>query len=179
MALLGWVPFGPGSPRIASEAAQPRFVHNRSGRYESRFPTVRINASPSVLLRGMEGSALGVWVQHGEGRAFFPDAAVRDAVLAGALAPLQYVDDNGAPTEVYPLNPNGSAAGIAALTSPDGRHLAMMPHPERLHATWNWPWVPQEWQGLAASPWLRMFQNAAAWCDEVAPAAAAAAAGSV
>ncbi|KAG8085574.1 hypothetical protein GUJ93_ZPchr0010g8824 [Zizania palustris] len=32
---------------------------------------------------------------------------------------------------VYPFNPNGSPLGIAALCSPDGRHLAMMPHPER------------------------------------------------
>ena len=83
MALLGWVPFGQngshGGVTIRPET-QPRFIHNRSGRYESRFPTVRIGDSPSVLLRGMAGSVLGVWTQHGEGQAYFPDAAVLDGV---------------------------------------------------------------------------------------------------
>ena len=47
------------------------------------------------------------------------------------LAPLKYVDDDGEPTEQYPFNPNGSQLGIAALCTPDGRHLALMPHPDR------------------------------------------------
>jgi phosphoribosylformylglycinamidine synthase len=185
-ALLGWVPFGPGGSydgAAVTEATQPRFIHNDSGRFESRFPAVRINDSPAIMLRGMAGSVLGVWLQHGEGKAHFPDEAVLAAALgplpggvvgAGGcgktLVPLQYVDDDGAPTGAYPFNPNGSPHGIAGLTTPDGRHLAMMPHPERLHATWAWPWVPPHWEGLAASPWLRMFQNARTWCDEV-PAA--------
>ena len=63
-------------------------------------------------------------------------------------------------TESYPHNPNGSPQGIAGLCSPDGRHLAMMPHPERTSMTWNWGWMPREWRGLEVSPWLRMFQNA-------------------
>lgn len=43
-------------------------THNRSGRFESRFVSVGIQESPSIWLRGMEGSALGVWVAHGEGK---------------------------------------------------------------------------------------------------------------
>lgn len=42
-------------------------THNKSGRFESRFVSVGIQESPSVWLRGMEGSALGAWVAHGEG----------------------------------------------------------------------------------------------------------------
>lgn len=42
-------------------------THNKSGRFESRFVSVGIQESPSIWLRGMEGSALGVWVAHGEG----------------------------------------------------------------------------------------------------------------
>jgi len=47
-----------------------------------------------------------------------------------------------------------------------------MPHPERCFQMWQWPWAPAEWRGregagLAASPWLRLFQNARAYCDEV------------
>jgi len=67
MALLGWVPW-----RGIADEIQPRFIHNLSGRFESRFVTVRIEKSPSIMLRGMEGSVLGVWVSHGEGRAHFP-----------------------------------------------------------------------------------------------------------
>jgi len=160
-ALLGWVPFGG-----LGDAAQPRFVSNVSGRFESRFATVAIGESPAMMLDGMAGSVLGIWLQHGEGRAHFPDPAVLERVEAEGLAPVRYVDDGGAPTEVYPFNPNGSTRGIAALTSPDGRHLAIMPHPERTFLVWHWPWMPRPWRSeLEVSPWLRMFQNARAWCD--------------
>ena len=47
------------------------------------------------------------------------------------FAPVRYVDDDGNVTTTYPFNPNGSVNGIAALCTPDGRHLAIMPHPER------------------------------------------------
>ncbi|CAN0011597.1 unnamed protein product, partial [Hapterophycus canaliculatus] len=93
--------------------------------------------SPSVLLAGMEGSSLGVWVAHGEGRAHFPEPASRKAALEGGLAPVRFVDDSNSPTEAYPFNPNGSPDGIAGLCSEDGRHLAVMPHPERCFLTWQ------------------------------------------
>ena len=160
-ALLGWLPW-----RGLPDTAQPRFIQNASGRFESRFATVTILDSPAVMLRGMAGSTLGIWVQHGEGRACFPDPAVLERVLADGLAPVRFADDTGAPTETYPLNPNGSPHGITALTSPDGRHLALMPHPERSFLTWQWGWMPRDWKrSLAASPWLRLFQNARAWCE--------------
>lgn len=55
--------------------------------------------------------------------------------------------------------------GAAALCSPDGRHLAMMPHPERCVMTWQWPWMPEEWKTeVKTSPWLKMFRNAYDWC---------------
>merc|ERR1719198_1938235 len=82
----------------------------------------------------------------------------------------RYLDDSGKKTQVYPLNPNGSPDAIVGLCSQYGRHLAMMPHPERVTVwPWQWPWAPQAWMEgpsrLKASPWLRMFQNARAWCD--------------
>ena len=159
LALMGWIPW-----KGIADADQPRFIHNASGRFESRFAAVRIEAGPSILLNGMEGSILGVWLQHGEGRAFFPDRGVLDRVLADGLAPVRYVDDDGRATERYPFNPNGSPEGIAALCSPDGRHLAIMPHPERTFLTWQWAWMPRSWRGLEVSPWLRLFQNAREWC---------------
>lgn len=102
-----------------------------AGRFECRWSTVRIEPSPAVMLAGMEGSNVGIWVAHGEGRCLFPDPDVELAVLEGGLAPLRYSDAQGRATETYPHNPNGSPHGIAALCSADGRHLAMMPHPER------------------------------------------------
>jgi phosphoribosylformylglycinamidine synthase len=160
-ALLGWVPWQ-GIPN----EKQPRFVHNVSGRFESRFSSLRIMESPSIMLKGMEGSVLGVWVAHGEGRTYFPDESIRQKVLAEGLAPARYADDAGRITETYPFNPNGSPDGIAALCSPDGRHLAIMPHPERVFLKWQWGYMPEEWKKeLKASPWLRMFQNARTWCE--------------
>jgi len=161
LALLGWVPW----KGIADEA-QPRFVRNASDRFESRFVSVRIEKSPALMFRGMEGAVLGIWVAHGEGRAFFPEAGVLDRIRDEGLAPVRYVNDDGGVTEAYPFNPNGSPEGIAGLCSPDGRHLAMMPHPERAFLKWQWGWMPEDWKGtLEASPWLRMFQNAREWCQ--------------
>jgi phosphoribosylformylglycinamidine synthase len=161
MALLGWVPW-----RGISDSVQPRFIHNRSGRFESRFASVRVLRSPSIMLNGMEGSVIGVWVAHGEGLAYFPDDGIRKKVLDEGLAPVRYIDDGGSITERYPFNPNGSPDGITALCSPDGRHLALMPHPERTFLKWQWGWMPDKWkEELKASPWLRIFQNARAWCD--------------
>jgi phosphoribosylformylglycinamidine synthase len=159
MALLGWVPW-----QGIEDAKQPRFIHNVSGRFESRFSTVKILPSPAMMLKGMEGSVLGIWVAHGEGRAYFPDNDILGKIEKDGLAPVRYADDNNEITLRYPFNPNGSALGIAALCSPDGRHLAIMPHPERTFLKWQWPWMPEDWrQGLKASPWLQMFQNAREW----------------
>ena len=36
----------------------PRFVQNRSERFEARFVSVRLEASPSILFKGMAGSVL-------------------------------------------------------------------------------------------------------------------------
>ena len=78
------------------------------------------------------------------------------------------MDDANEPTEAYPFNPNGSPLGIAALCSEDGRHLAMMPHPERAFLKWQLPWMPEGWRELAASPWLHLFQNARKFCEQSA-----------
>lgn len=169
MALLGWVP-GPqigGVLGAGGDSSQPRFIHNESGRFECRFTSVSIKDSPAVMFKGMEGSTLGVWAAHGEGRAFFPDDGVLDHVLHRDLAPLRYCDDDGNVTETYPFNLNGSPLGVAAICSPDGRHLAMMPHPERCFLMWQFPWYPKQWNvdKKGPSPWLRMFQNAREWCS--------------
>ncbi|KAI3368319.1 hypothetical protein L3Q82_008027 [Scortum barcoo] len=163
LALLGWV----GQDEDGAET-EVVLTHNKSGRFESRFVSVGIKESPSIWLKGMEGSALGVWVAHGEGLMQFRNFQAQEQIISGGLAPLRYLDDQGHPTEEYPLNPNGSPPwGIAGLCSRDGRHLAMMPHPERCTLGWQWPWAPRGFRSsLSPSPWLRMFKNAAAWCSD-------------
>lgn len=160
MALLGWVHW-----RGIPDVYRPRFIRNRSGRFESRWATVQIFDSPAIMLKGMADSVLGVWVAHGEGQVHFPDPTM--LAETGGLSPIRFVDDQGKMTEEYPFNPNGSINGITSLCSPDGRHLAMMPHPERAFLKWQWPWMPEQWkQELKVSPWLKMFQNAREWCDK-------------
>jgi phosphoribosylformylglycinamidine synthase len=144
---------------------QPRFVCNQSGMFESRFVTVRVMPSLSIFLKDMAGSVLGIWVAHGEGRFFCPDQSTVNEIGRQNLAPLRFADDSGRNTEDYPSNPNGSPLGIAALCSPDGRHLAMMPHPERVFLRWQWPYWPREWRDIETSPWLKLYQNAREWCD--------------
>ena len=168
MALLGWVPGGQSYGDILRESEQPRFVHNVSGRFESRWSNVTIRDSPAVMLRGMEGLTMGIWVAHGEGRAHFPDESLKQRLEDGNCFPIRYCDDNGLVSEAYPSNPNGSPDGIASICSPNGRHLALMPHPERCFLNWQLPWHPAD-AGLDASkpsPWLKLFQNAREWCDE-------------
>lgn len=93
-------------------------------------------------------------VSHGEGRVVF-----RDPAHAGAArATVRYVDHRGAPTETYPMNPNGSAGGLTGFTTDDGRFSILMPHPERVVRAVQMSWKPESLTG--DSPWLRMFRNA-------------------
>ena len=152
-----------------ADAKQPRLELNTSWKFELRWVQTEIRPSPAtkVFFKDMVGSRLGVWVAHGEGRLVYPDESIERMVERQNLAPLVYIDPDGKPTETYPYNPNGSAGGITALCSPNGRHLGMMPHPERCFLLSRWPWMPAEWKKtLKASPWLRMFQNARDWCVE-------------
>jgi phosphoribosylformylglycinamidine synthase len=149
------------------EQEQPALVQNASRRFESHWGTVKIYDSPAIMLKGMSGSVLGIWSDHGGGRMHFPDKKVMEEIRNQKLTPVAYVDDNFNPTEEYRFNPNGSPSGIISLCSPDGRHLAMMPHPERAFLLWQWPYLPNDWkQNVAVSPWLKMFQNAREWCEQ-------------
>jgi phosphoribosylformylglycinamidine synthase len=158
--LLGWVPW-----RGLDPEDQPRFVYNDSGRFESRWLSVRILPSPSILFKDMVGSVLGVHSAHGEGKLVFPNESIRSIAVVNSLCAMAYTDDNGRATDKYPFCPNGSWEGVTALTTADGRHTAMMPHPERAFLKWQWHYMPEQMKKeLQASPWLKMFQNAHDWC---------------
>jgi phosphoribosylformylglycinamidine synthase len=145
---------------IPGAEAWPRFVRNRSDQFEARLSLVRIEQSPSILLKGMQGSRLPVVTSHGEGRAQFQDARAFEDCQAG-LTSLRFVDGQGLPAARYPANPNGSPAGIAGLTSADGRVTIMMPHPERVFRSVQMSWHPPEWG--ECSPWQQLFDNALDW----------------
>jgi phosphoribosylformylglycinamidine synthase len=145
----------------ATRDVWPRFVKNRSERFEARLVTLRIEASPSLFFQGMVGSRIPIANAHGEGRAEFGSPAQLDALEAKGLVSARFVDGHGDTTEVYPCNPNGSPNGIAAITTPDGRITVIMPHPERVYRTVQMSWHPPEWG--EDSPWMRMFRNARVW----------------
>ena len=119
--------------------------------------------SPSVLLRGMEGSLLPIAVAHGEGFARFETEEARTRLLLDDCASLRYVDNAGVPTERYPFNPNGSAGGLTGFTTRDGRATIMMPHPERGFRSVQLSYRPDGFCDGEAGPWLRMFRNARAF----------------
>jgi len=142
---------------IPGATGWPRFVRNRSEQFEARLAQVTIEPSPSVLLAGMEGARLPIAVAHGEGRAEFGDGDL--ARIEGAdLVAARFSTGHGETAVRYPDNPNGSPAGITAITTPDGRVTIMMPHPERVFRTVQYSWHPEGWGEDA--PWMRLFRNA-------------------
>ncbi len=95
--------------------------------FEARLVNVKILPSPSILFTGMAGAVLPVVNAHGEGRAFWANPADEELAIPVAC----YVDETQNPTEIYPLNPNGSRLGRTSFTTTDGRATIIMPHPEK------------------------------------------------
>ena len=162
---------------IPGAAAWPTFERNISEQYEARVCMVEVNdasgagRTPSVFLHGMHGSLLPIVTAHGEGQATFERSAGSSSsstpqeLLDNGLVSMRYVDNYLKPTERYPYNPNGSPLGITGVRTPDGRCLALMPHPERTILKDVGSYTPKE---QAASwgehgPWVRMFRSARRW----------------
>jgi len=139
----------------------PRFARNQSEQYEARLSLVRIEESPSILLRGMAGSYLPIVVAHGEGRAQFAAPDDLAALEASQQVALRFLDHDLTVAERYPMNPNGSPSGITGLCNKDGRVTIMMPHPERVFRASQLSWRPTEWH--TDSGWMRLFRNARVW----------------
>jgi len=145
------------APIIPGAEAWPRFTRNKSEQFEARVAMVEVLESPSLFFKGMAGSRLPIAVAHGEGFADFSQRG--DA--AKVQRAMRFVDHAGRPTEVYPLNPNGSADGLTSVTTADGRFTVLMPHPERVFRNVQLSWTSGD--KSAASPWMRMFGNARRW----------------
>jgi len=132
--------------------AHPKMNHNDSGKFESTFVAVRVQETKSIMMKPLCGSQLGIWVAHGEGRFSFPKQ--EDAYDI----PLKFISAD------YPANPNGSQFNAAAVSSRDGRHLAIMPHLERSLFSWNWGYRGADYPADAEiSPWILGFLAARDW----------------
>jgi phosphoribosylformylglycinamidine synthase len=125
--------------------------HNGSGKFECSFINLTIPKNNSVMLKSYEGAQIGVWMAHGEGQFVLPVDQSKYEVAANYTQPL------------YPGNPNDSNFAVAALTSRDGRHLAIMPHIERSLFPWNWPHYPTDRKADEVGPWFEAFANAREW----------------
>ncbi len=135
-------------------AQKPKMLHNESHKFESGFVNVEIKENHSVMLKSLAGSRLGVWIAHGEGKFSLP----YDQAKYHIPGTYSYAG--------YPANPNGSDYSTAAICSADGRHLAMMPHPERAVFPWQWAHYPADRKGDEVSPWVEAFVNARKWVEE-------------
>ncbi len=142
---------------IPGAAHWPRFTTNQSERFEARLSMVEVLDSPSLFLQGMAGARLPIAVAHGEGFANFAQRGDPTQVLRA----MRFVDNAGHATEAYPFNPNGSPAGLTAVTTADGRFTAMMPHPERVLRNVQSSWTPLDIS--ARSPWMHLWHNARQW----------------
>ena len=132
----------------------PRMRHNDSHKFESAFINVNVNYSNSIMLSSLQGRRLGVWVAHGEGKFDFPYYKDKYNIA------MSYSFDE------YPGNPNGSDWSVAAISSNNGRHLAMMPHIERAFLPWQWAYYPENRKDDEVSPWIEAFVNALNWIKE-------------
>ena len=130
---------------------KPKMEFNNSGKFECIFSPVRIKESSSIMMKKLEGTILGIWSAHGEGKFSFPYEEEKYEI------PGKYYYGK------YPSNPNGSDFNTAMLCSKDGRHLVMMPHLERSTFPWNWGHYPENRKNDIVSPWVIAFENAYKW----------------
>ncbi len=129
-----------------------KMIHNDSKKHESAFTSVHVQKNNSVMLSSLEGSTLGVWISHGEGKFNLPQGESNYNIVA------KYGYDS------YPSNPNGSDFNTAMLCDKTGRHLVTMPHIERSTFQWNWANYPEN-RTDEVSPWLEAFVNARLWIE--------------
>ena len=130
-----------------------RMLHNDSHKFESAFLGVTVPTNRSVMFGSLSGERLGIWVAHGEGKFSLPYPEDDYNVV------LKYSYDE------YPGNPNGSDYGVAGICSPDGRHLAMMPHLERAFYPWQCAYYPEDRRTDDVTPWIEAFVNARRWVE--------------
>ncbi len=131
----------------------PKMSWNDSHKYECAFINLSVQENHSVMLQSLAGARLGVWTAHGEGKFNFP------------LEEENYHIPAKFSYHGYPANPNGSGYDAACIASPDGRHLAIMPHIEDAVLPWQWAYYPEDRKADEVAPWIEAFVNARKWIE--------------
>ena len=95
-------------------------THNAGLRFINREVRVRIERNATPWTSGYQrGQQITVVLKSGQG-SYLADPATLDRLEADGQVVARYCDGS----------PNGSARGIAAVTSPAGNVVGIMPHPE-------------------------------------------------
>ena len=136
-----------------AHSRRARMLHNDSHKFESAYLGVTVPTNRSVMFGSLSGDRLGIWVAHGEGKFSLPLPEDDYNIV------LKYT------YETYPGNPNGSDYAVAGICSPDGRHLAMMPHLERAFFPWQNACYPAGRRADDVTPWMEAFVNARRWAE--------------
>lgn len=101
------------------------FAVNRGQRFVCATVGLLAPSRPPQLADWPTGQRLALPIAHREGR-YVVEAATAARLEADGQVLLRYQEDV-----------NGAVARIAALCSPDGQVIGMMPHPERAWAPWH------------------------------------------
>ncbi len=142
--------------RAAQNPDRVHMLHNDSHKFESNFVNVRIPKNQSIMMGSLSGARIGIWAAHGEGKFGLPAGKTLEDYNCVALYGYK----------TYPANPNGSPEGLAGICSADGRHLAMMPHPERAMFPWQCGYYPADHAQDEVTPWIQIFINARKWVEQ-------------
>jgi phosphoribosylformylglycinamidine synthase len=130
-------------------------TYNQQGHFECRWVYLKPNQnSTSLFTEGLD-ELIFCPVAHGEGRVMTRDDKATQRLWNNGQVALSYVDADGNPVG-YPLNPNGSVSGIAALNNHEGNVMGLMPHPEDHIFPWQ---HPNYHRGVTGNFGLVLFEN--------------------
>jgi len=120
---------------------------NERGQFECRWVPLRAIPSVCPFVEGLDDFELPI--AHGEGRLVI-SSGTEDVILK--RAPLR-----------YRTNPNGSFGDVAAICSPSGTILGLMPHPERFVSVYQHPAGPWRADDNRSPAGLQLFANVVDW----------------
>ncbi len=116
-----------------AELGKPKnleLIENNINETSARLPRIKVVNNHSPFLKHVKTDFNYVVAHAGEKFKFSFTDEVRRVLTATGQISMQFVDNLGYPTVIYPENPYGSQRGIAALSSPDGKMLGLFFQPE-------------------------------------------------
>jgi phosphoribosylformylglycinamidine synthase subunit PurQ / glutaminase len=159
MVRLGLLPGLDGDFRTPRATLAP---NDRPGYRDAWVRLAFDPASPCVWTRGI--ATMELPSRHGEGKLLLaPEIARR--VEDQRLVVARYTGPDGAPTQEWPWNPNGSPGAVAGLCDPSGRLFGLMPHPDAYLYPFHHPlWTRRKLEGKlpAEGAGLAIFRNGVA-----------------